>query len=193
MSNDFNVCPKCQSKNIQNKNQRKWFCPDCGFDLYNNVAAAVGLIIQDIDGSIIFEVRAKEPRKGFLALPGGFCDPDESAEQTAFRECQEETGIKPDSLNYITSFPNTYIYKDITYKTCDLFFQASFNSTDKSIIEQMAGEESEVTAFKSIRINSESDIDSLPIAFESSVRALKVWFCQKNKFRNEKLDGADYE
>ena len=115
MSNDFLICPKCQSKNIQNINARKWFCPDCGFDLYNNVAAAVGLIIEDTDGTLIFEIRAKEPRKGFLALPGGFCDPDESAEQAAFRECREETGVEPSSIKYIASFPNTYIYKEIKY------------------------------------------------------------------------------
>lgn len=181
MSNDFNVCPKCQSKNIEYKNNRKWFCPDCGFDLYNNVAAAVGLIIEDTDGSIIFEVRAKEPRKGFLALPGGFCDPDESAEQSVFRECLEETGVQPESINYIASFPNTYVYKDITYKTCDLFFTAKFKNTGKTIIQQMTGEESEVTEFKSVMINSEKDIEELPLAFGSAVKALKVWFSQKNK------------
>lgn len=181
MSNDFLICPKCQSKNIQNINDRKWFCPDCGFDLYNNVAAAVGLIIEDTDGTLIFEIRAKEPRKGFLALPGGFCDPDESAEQAAFRECREETGVEPSSIKYIASFPNTYIYKDIKYKTCDLFFSAEFTKTEKTIIEQMQGEESEVTGFKSIRINSIDDINNLPLAFESAHKALKVWFSQNHK------------
>ena len=47
MKNDFNVCPMCAGKNIKNLNNRKWFCNDCGFDLYCNVAAAVGVIIFD--------------------------------------------------------------------------------------------------------------------------------------------------
>ena len=47
MANDFELCPKCGSKKIEYKDNRKWFCPDCGFDLYNNVAAAVGIIICD--------------------------------------------------------------------------------------------------------------------------------------------------
>ncbi len=180
MSNEFNVCPKCQSKNIQYKNNHKWFCPDCKFVLYNNVATAVGLIIQDIDGSIIFEVRAKEPKKGFLALPGGFCDNDESCEQAAVRECFEETGIKPSSLKYLASFPNSYFYKDITYKTCDLFFVAEFAKNDKSILEQMTREEKEVLAFKSIKIKSLDEIEKLPLAFSSAANALKVWLSKNS-------------
>ena len=70
MSNDFALCPECGSKKIQFVQNKKWACPDCGFDLYCNVAAAVGLIICSPDNSVLFETRAKEPRKGFLALPG---------------------------------------------------------------------------------------------------------------------------
>ena len=77
MKNDFNLCPMCGSKTIQNKNDRRWFCPDCGFDLYCNIAAAVGVIIQDSKHNILFEVRAKNPRKGYVAFPGGFIDADE--------------------------------------------------------------------------------------------------------------------
>lgn len=200
-SNEFNICPICKSKKIAYVQNKKWFCSDCGFDLYNNVAAAVGLIIQDVDDSIILEVRAKEPRKGFLALPGGFCDQDESAEEAAFRECKEETGIAPTSVKYIASFPNTYLYKNITYKTCDLFFLATFknydsqsksdlaNSTNSAknfsngaiessqkIIDKMKRQVSEVESFKSVKISSLSDIENLPLAFESGKKALSVWF-----------------
>lgn len=249
MSNEFKICPKCESRNIQYKNNRKWFCPDCGFDLYNNVAAAVGVIIQDRDGSVIFERRAKEPRKGFLALPGGFVDQDESAENAAVRECLEETGITPDRITYIASFPNTYEYKNITYKTCDMFFAASFEegapstgdgqftssgaskdggmstgsastgdgrstgtsntakdsgtkknyycapstsasqptSTGSStttgrstgtaalIIDQMKIQASEVLTLESHKIGSVSDIENLPLAFDSAKKALTEW------------------
>ena len=47
MKNDFNVCPMCAGKKIKNLDNRKWICEDCGFDLYCNVAAAVGVIIYD--------------------------------------------------------------------------------------------------------------------------------------------------
>ncbi|MBP5751778.1 MAG: NUDIX hydrolase, partial [Treponema sp.] len=66
-NNRFNFCPECGSKKIQTlMNGRKWLCPDCGFDLYNNVASAVGLLILNSRGEILMEKRAKEPRKGFL-------------------------------------------------------------------------------------------------------------------------------
>ena len=104
MSNEFNYCPKCNSKNIQYKNNRKWFCSDCGFDLYNNVASAVGCIITNKEGQVLFEVRGKEPKKNFLALPGGFCDPDETAEEAmgaimetikTIRNLRSEVGAAP--------------------------------------------------------------------------------------------------
>ena len=112
MRNDFNLCPMCGSKKIECRHNRKWICPDCGFDLYNNVAAAVGVIIKDKYNNILFEVRAKEPRKGYLALPGGFVDFNESAEEAVVRECREEIGVELDinSIRFLCTNPNTYEY-----------------------------------------------------------------------------------
>ncbi|MBQ0003461.1 MAG: NUDIX domain-containing protein [Treponema sp.] len=178
MSNEFIFCPICQSRKIQYQKNIKWFCPNCGFDLYNNVAAAVGLIIIDTDKTVIFERRAKDPQKGKLAIPGGFIDQDESAEQAAFRECLEETGIKPDSVKYVASFPNTYPYKNITYKTCDFFFIADFSKTriETKIVDLMKGQKSEVLNFESIKITDAEQINNLDIAFESTRNALLYWF-----------------
>ena len=119
INNEFNFCPNCGTNKIKYLQNKKWFCSECGFDLYNNVASAVGVIFHDKDCNVLFEKRAKNPRKGFLALPGGFCDRDETAEQAVIRECLEETGAKPNNIKYLCSFPNDYEYKDIQYKTCD--------------------------------------------------------------------------
>ena len=126
MINDFNMCPMCGSTEIQNVNGRKWFCPKCGFDLYNNIAAAVGIIIQDKYKNVLFEVRAKEPKKGFVALPGGFVDGDESAEEAIIRECREEIGVEINNPKYVCTNPNTYPYKSIVYKTCDIFLLLTY-------------------------------------------------------------------
>jgi len=176
MTNDFNMCPMCGSKKIVNHNNRKWQCPECGFDLYCNVAAAVGVIIYDKENNILFEERAKEPRKGFLALPGGFCDPDESAEAAVVRECQEEIGVEVKGVNFLCSNPNTYEYKNITYKTCDIFFTAELPEQFKSIdeyIKTLKAEETEVTAFVSKKIITENDIENLPLAFNSAKMTLR--------------------
>ena len=168
--NDFNMCPRCGSKEIKNINNRQWKCPDCDFDLYNNVASAVGLVIKDREGKILLEKRAKEPRKGFLAFPGGFVDPDESAEEACVRECMEETGVKPVSLKYIASFPNTYEYKTITYKTCDMFFEAVLPEN-----AELKAQEGEVESFEMVLIQNEKDVDNTPLAFVSAVKVLKLW------------------
>lgn len=197
-------CPYCGKKTLSYPKSRFWACSECGLNLYNNVAAAVGLIFY-IEGCVLFERRAKEPKKGFLTLPGGFVDPDESAEEACFRESQEEIGIVPDSVQYIASYPNTYEYKDIVYKTCDMFFIANFsgkkwnNSTEtiqgfdncenllqkkaylskENFLATLKAQRSEVTGFELLPVADSTSVDSLPIAFPSAVRALKR-FLQMN-------------
>lgn len=177
----FKFCPCCGQKSaITYVQRRHWVCSSCGFDLFNNVAASVGLIIKDAQGRILFETRAKEPRKGFLALPGGFVDPNESAEEAAFRECREETGITPASVSFVCTSPNTYEYKDIVYKTCDIFFAAKlkkdFPSSD--LISSLTPQQSEVESFSLHKVESDSDIDNLPLAFDSARNALKTYLKQ---------------
>ncbi|MBO6218220.1 MAG: NUDIX domain-containing protein [Treponema sp.] len=174
MKNDFNFCPACGGKNIQNVNMRKWLCADCGFDLYNNVASAVGLVIQNAEGKILLEKRAKAPRKGFLAFPGGFVDPDETAEEACFRECMEEIGVEPLSLKYIASFPNTYEYKNIQYKTCDAFFEATLPADAK-----LKAQEGEVLGFEEVFVRNEKELAELPLAFESARKTLALWLRNK--------------
>jgi ADP-ribose pyrophosphatase YjhB (NUDIX family) len=166
--NDFNFCPSCGSKKIENVNMRKWLCHDCGFDLYNNVASAVGLVIKTSQGKILLEKRAKEPRKGFLAFPGGFVDPDESAEEACLRECREEIGVEPLSLKYIASFPNTYDYKNIRYKTCDIFYLAELPEH-----AELHAQEGEVLGFEEVFVRNEEELASLPLAFDSARKTLR--------------------
>jgi 8-oxo-dGTP diphosphatase len=49
--------------------------------------------------------RGRAPFTGHWALPGGFKDPDETLEQAAWRELEEETGIRaPDALVQIGAY-----------------------------------------------------------------------------------------
>ena len=159
MSNDFALCPECGSKKIQFVQDKKWTCPDCGFDLYCNVAAAVGLIICSPAGDVLFETRAKEPRKGFLALPGG---------------------IDGARIKYVASFPNTYPYKNFVYKTCDLFFEARISQEEADgLLQNLAADAKEVSGVCLKKVASQADIDALPLAFDSAKKALKVWLAAK--------------
>ena len=180
MKNDFNMCPMCGSKNIQWRNNRKWLCSDCGFDLYCNIAAAVGIVLYDDQHNVLFEVRAKDPRKGFLCLPGGFVDGNESAEAAMVRECREELGatVEENDLHYLCSFPNIYEYKNIQYQTCDIFFAAKLPASYKSMedfVKTLHREESEVVGFEVHKVLTDEDVEGLALAFPSARKTLKKW------------------
>ena len=175
MENKLNLCPNCGSKKIQWSNGKKCLCPDCGFDLYCNVAAAVGVVLYDDSGNVLFEVRAKEPRKGFLCLPGGFVDPDERAEAAVVRECREEIGAEVLGSEFLCSFPNTYVYKNIEYKTCDIFFRVKLSEKYKNMeefVKTLKREESEVVRFEIQKVQTAADVEALPLAFESARHTL---------------------
>lgn len=173
----FSLCPLCASRRISYEHDRHWVCVDCGFDLFNNVASAVGIIIAARDtGRVLFERRAKEPRRGFLALPGGFTDPGESLEESAIRECREETGATPECVRYVCSFPNTYRYKNVVYKTCDCFFAAELPeaASEAALLRSLTAQQEEVQGFVMREVTADTLAD-LPFAFESARRALLVW------------------
>lgn len=69
-------------------------CPHCGKKIkqYKNPAPTVDIIIYEPDRGIVLIKRANPPL-GY-ALPGGFIEVGESAEQAAMREAFEETGLK---------------------------------------------------------------------------------------------------
>ncbi|MDE5898996.1 MAG: NUDIX domain-containing protein [Treponemataceae bacterium] len=177
-ANDFHFCPNCGGTAVRYEDGKKWRCEECNFTLYNNVAAAVAAIISDRDGNVLFEVRAKEPRKGLLALPGGFCNYDETAEEAVRRECLEETGVAPEKTAFLCTFPNDYSYKGIAYKTCDLFFTAELPEragTIAELMQKLHGQESEVAGFCARAVRTPEDIARLPLAFESAKKSLTVW------------------
>lgn len=175
--NEFRFCPKCGSSKIQTAPEgRKWQCPDCGFVLYNNVASSVGLLIQNHKGEFLFEKRAKEPQKSKFVQPGGFIDPDETAEHAALRECREELGVEVTDLKFLCSEPNTYPYKDIVYKTCDMWFTAVIPEGSA-----LVAQESEVSALEWKKITCEEDIQNADIAFESGKNALRFLLKSLNK------------
>lgn len=139
----FKYCPSCASAALRFENGRRWVCPDCGFTYYHNVAASAAAVL-DLGGSIVLLRRAKEPRRGCWALPGGFVDPGEGALECALRECREEIGWAPARLDFLASFPNSYRYRHIPYATCDMYFSARLPSAEGVRLAADPAEASEI-------------------------------------------------
>ncbi len=81
-------------------------CSACGFVLYRNPVPGVGVLVEMDDGIVLIR-RGQPPFEGEWALPAGYIEADESAEQAAVRECKEETGLDVELLELfgVYSFP----------------------------------------------------------------------------------------
>lgn len=61
---------------------------------YPRPAVSADVVVLSPDGhSILLIERQRDPYAGSWALPGGFMDMDESADEAAIRELKEETGL----------------------------------------------------------------------------------------------------
>jgi len=125
----FKFCPKCGSEHFVINNGKSRHCEDCGFTYYANPSASTAAFIVNDGDELLVCLRGKEPAKGTLDLPGGFCDMNETAEQGVCREVMEETGLRVEKLKYLFSLPNIYVYSGYPVHTMDLFFRCSVDQT----------------------------------------------------------------
>ena len=105
-------------------------CAACGFHFYFNAAIAVAAILLGPDDRVLFIRRAKDPAKGKLAVPGGFVDIGETAEQALRREIREEVNLVVGPLEYLCSAPNQYLFAKINYPVLDFFYITRAESLD---------------------------------------------------------------
>lgn len=70
-------------------------CGSCGNTSYIN-PLPVAVLLQPVGAGVLVIRRGIEPKKGQLALPGGFIDVGESWQSACARELHEETGVRID-------------------------------------------------------------------------------------------------
>jgi len=118
----FVFCPKCGAKGFHEDTEKSKRCENCGFVYFMNPSSSTVAVIVDEQNRLLVVRRSKEPAKGTLDLPGGFCDCYETAEEGVCREVMEETGLSVTETNYLFSLPNMYCYSGLDIPTLDLFF-----------------------------------------------------------------------
>lgn len=120
----FRHCPRCASAQGTRDDGREFVCAACAFRYFHNVAIGVAALVVH-DGALLATRRAHEPAAGTLDLPGGFVDPDESAEAALARELTEELGwaALPAAPRYLCTAPNSYLFAGVRYATCDVFYR----------------------------------------------------------------------
>lgn len=159
----FQHCPKCGGSELIVWHQKGMRCATCQFVYFHNSAAAVAGIIET-DAGIVLARRAIEPKFGYLDLPGGFVDYNESFEQALAREIQEELGAEAFDFRYVGSFSNVYEYGGVTYFTVDAVFACQANHLPEQVVND------EVAAIEIVNLD-EFDIERM--AFHSLKAALQ--------------------
>ena len=166
----FSYCPHCKSTHFTFEHNFKFVCNECQFVYFHNIAAAVAVVLKYND-KILFTVRNIDPDKGKWDLPGGFIDPHENAEAAACREIKEELGLNiiPTDLKYMTSAPNDYLYKNVPYRTMDLFFEYELDS-DEIVINAL-------DEIKEVLWVKPSEIEITKIGFVSIRKVIAAQYC----------------
>lgn len=126
--NPFRYCPSCR-KPFTQKEKRLLDC-SCGFHFYINPAPCSLTVLTNPQKEILFVIRGRAPRKGYLDLPGGFVEYAESIESGIVRELQEEIGVVPKSLTYFTSYPDRYLYRGINYHVVSSAFFGTLSARE---------------------------------------------------------------
>ncbi len=64
-------------------------------------------LVHDDSGRLLMVLRGREPARGTWSLPGGKCEPGESAREAVVREVAEETGLEVAPLYVVGSVERT--------------------------------------------------------------------------------------
>lgn len=162
----FRHCPRCGAERpAEHVGQNPLTCPACGFTYFFNPTVAAAAFVFDGHGRAVFIQRDREPAKGKLAVPGGFIDSGETAEDALRREVREEVNLAIEQIEFLCSLPNLYHYKDVSYPVCDLVFTAiAVNAAETEALDGVAG-------FEWL---APRDVDPDAIAFPSIRHGLEI-------------------
>lgn len=157
----FRFCPVDGTKLGGPRQSGGVTCPRCGRSWYRNPVPATGAVIVENDHALV-TVRAREPEKGRLDLPGGFLDPGEHPVDGLAREAREELGVELEvDPNPILLAPHTYGPEGVWVLA--IGFRARITGGDPTPTDDVAG----------IRWLTAEDVDEADFAWEHDRRAVR--------------------
>lgn len=153
----FRFCPRCAAP-AAGVGANPFRCGACDLRYFFNPCLAAAGYLSDPLGRVLLIRRAREPQAGKLAIPGGFVDAYETAEEALRRETREEVGLEIADPRYLTSTVNRYPYAGVEYPVCDLIFAATAVAPEQARpLDGVAGIEWRLPA----------DVDPAELAFDS--------------------------
>ena len=109
----YRFCPQCSTKLVQRTimDQVRPACPSCDFIYFEDPKVAVVAFVT-CQGRVLLIQRAVDPEKGKWAMPGGYMDAGEIAEEALQRELLEEVGLEIDIAALLGTHSLFYTQKD---------------------------------------------------------------------------------
>ena len=105
----FVFCPSCATRLQERDAEGGAKCPNCGRVWYRNSAPTAGAAIVKGDKALV-TVRARDPEKGRVDVPGGFLQEGEDPIEGLKREIKEELGVEIDAgvEDCVSMMPHRY-------------------------------------------------------------------------------------
>lgn len=129
-------CPKCGKSEFELNPPHMQKCQNCGYEMYKNPTIGAAAIVLDDKNRLMLMRRAKDPAKGTLDIPGGFCEAGEKIEDALIRELKEETNIDIVVDRFLFDIPNTYIYRGVELFPLDFFFRCRIKDMSQVIVDK---------------------------------------------------------
>jgi 8-oxo-dGTP diphosphatase len=136
-------CARCGRpiRRAENEHPPRLRCPRCRYLIYDYPRPCAGVIVMRRDHVLALR-RAHPPKKGWLDIPGGFMDADESIEGAARRELKEETGLTVGRLEWLGCYWDRYHLRGFgRFPTMNFYFVARWRRGEPVAADDAASAE----------------------------------------------------